>query len=66
MSIIYGIIYVSAPESLYTKKLLHIEAFTHILFYTKKPIHRNFDTQTCLHRGVLTQGPQKSLYTEKS
>ena len=55
---------------------MHREAFTQ-----KKPLHRNFDTQTRLHRhrGVLTQKPlrteaflhrvaftHRSLYTEKS
>ena len=57
----------SARESLYTEKLLHTEAFTLRNFYTKKPLHRNFDTQTRLDRGVLTQGrvyKQKHLCTE--
>ena len=54
-------------RALCTEKLLHTEAFTLGGFYTKKPSHRNFDTQTRLHRGVLTQGrvcTQKPLRTE--
>ena len=62
----------SARESLYTEKLLHTEAFTlrkflHKEAFTQKLLHRNFDTQTRLDSGVLTQGrvyKQKHLCTE--